>query len=487
MILNIFKTILLSSSFTLTIASCNLDQFPKDAISKENAWLSVKDAVRFSSGNNSLFRGVNGSGSIYITDLQSDLFNLTISFGNRGGGMHRWDFISSEPSVGSFWNNNYILINNCNNIIDNIDKLTAKDDDEKIKLKNIKGEAFLMRAISYHTLVVRFAKDYEPSSAKADKGLPLLLKFDNKEKLSRSSLEDTYKQIKKDIADARTLLTEPGKSNAVYLTTDVINAIEARVNLYMHNYAEAITQAKALIDKYPLNNDISSFKEMWLNDESSEIILKLCQAIDERNYSMGSYLAYNVGSKRFNPDIVPSKWILDLYEDNDIRKEVFYRKDTILCLDKEVTDVYMLNKYLGNPALKKSEYEYYHMPKVFRVAESYLIAAEAAYRLGDASAITYLNQLRSKRGASTITASGEELFKKIKEEWIREFIGEGQRLNDLKRWHDDIKRHDPQNSSILMKGDDYTELSKSANDKRVLWEIPLDDLKSNTNLTSNWE
>ena len=148
---------------------------------------------------------------------------------------------------------------------------------------------------------------------------------------------------------------------------------------------------------------------------------------------------------------------------------------------------HMLNKYPGNPKLKKSEYEYYQMPKVFRVAEAYLIAAEASYQANDeVNALKYLNDLRTQRGASVVTATGDALFKEIKNEWIREFVGEGQRMNDLKRWHDGLQRHDPQNQAILMIGADYTELTKEASDKRFLWEIPNNDMNANSNIEGNW-
>lgn len=91
---------------------------------------------------------------------------------------------------------------------------------------------------------------------------------------------------------------------------------------------------------------------MWLNDESSEIIFKSFQSVDERANAMTLYLSYSTATESFSPDFVPAKWVLDLYEDGDIRKEVYYRKDKITCLETTVNDVYMLNKYPGNPKLK---------------------------------------------------------------------------------------------------------------------------------------
>ena len=127
------------------------------------------------------------------------------------------------------------------------------------------------------------------------------------------------------------------------------------------------------------------------------------------------------------------------------------------------------------------------MCKPFRAAEAYLIAAEAAYRNGDEpTAQNMLTQLRASRQASAVTATGDALFQSIKEEWIREFVGEGQRLNDLKRWHDGFTRHDPQNQDVLATGIGMETLSVDADNMRFVWEIPANDLNSNKNLQPNW-
>lgn len=488
MMRNIFKTVLLSSTLALTVSSCELDQFPNDSISSETAWQTVDDAIKFRNGIYSYFKSINGGYLMYTADLQSDLFNATVSFSNRGGDMHRWDFEASQYDIEDIWSYNYITINNCNNILANIDAITGEDEEETATLSMIKGEAHLMRAICYHTLATRFTKDYEPASAATTLGLPLMTTPDPNAKPSRSTLAETYQLIKDDIRDARANLKTTGEANSIYFTVDVINALEARVDLYMHNYTSAVSLAEGLIANYPLDTDTESLSSMWLNDESSEIIYRTFQSVDERANSTGIYLQYSTATESFSPDFVPSQWVLDLYEDGDIRKDVFYRKDKITCLEVTTEDVFMLNKYPGNPALKKSEYEYYHMAKVFRSAEAYLIAAEASYMNNDeTNALAYLNDLRTQRGASAVTASGDALLKEIKNEWIREFIGEGQRMNDLKRWHDGMQRSNPQQESLVMTGTGFTTLSKTADDMRMVWEIPNNDLNANSNLVGNWE
>ena len=107
--------------------------------------------------------------------------------------------------------------------------------------------------------------------------------------------------------------------------------------------------------------------------------------------------------------------------------------------------------------------------------------------------MAYLNALRTKRGASELTRSGDLLFKEIKNEWAREFCGEGFRLDCLKRWGDAIVRTNPQNmNGDVLRNEDpsiTTELNITPEDaryKKIVWEIPSSDLQSNKNLKPNW-
>lgn len=489
MIRKIFNSIFVSSALLMGLTSCDLTLYPNDAIPSDASWETAKDAERFRTGIYSKLREVSGGKYEYTSDQQSDLFNSTISYGNRGGEMQRWDFTASQYDIEDFWQYNYYTIVNSNNIIENIDKITPEDEDENKRLAIIKGEAFLMRAYCYHSLVLKFAKDYEPNTAASDLGLPIVLTFDTEARPSRSTLAETYAQIKSDITSSRALLTTEGSPNSVYFTADVIDLFEARVDLCMHNFSNAVTLAEKVIGKYPLVNNAEALSSMWLNDESSEILFRVFQSSDERMNSWALYLNYNVGNSAFAPDYVPSKWILDLYEPSDIRKNVYYLTSKITCTDQSVTDVAMLNKYPGNPALKRTNpYEYYQMPKLFRSAEAYLIAAEAAFQSSnEPGARSFLNGLREKRGASAITSSGNQLYEEIKKEWIREFIGEGKRIDCLKRWGDGLTRRDPQNEVILNVGAQYTSFSTGADNIRFVWEIPNNDLNANPNLVPNWK
>ena len=471
-------------------ASCDLDKYPTDSIAQGEAWQSLTDAQNFRIGIYSYLQVISGGRNVYPQEFQSDLYNALAGFGNRGGDMHRWDFTSSQYDIEYIWQYNYVCINNCNNIINNIDNIAVESADEQAEANNIKGEAYLLRAYCYHTLAVRFAKDYDPSTAASNLGLPLVTMGDVNEKPSRSTLEQTYQLIKDDIAQARQLMNAGGEANSYFLTTDVIDALEARVDLYMHNYSEAVTLSQSIINKYPLAATEADLENVFLNDEGSEVLMRVQISTDDYsdNCENTGYLNWNSSNAAFSPDFVPSQWVIDLYEDSDMRKQAYFRLDSLVTNNIKAYDIYMLNKFPGNPSFETIGANlYYNMWKPFRSAEFYLIGAEASYQNNDeATALSLLNDLRTQRGASALSVSGAELFQCIKEEWIREYIGEGQRLDGLKRWGDGFTRHDPQDTSILSTGTGMESLSITGDNIRFVWEIPANDQNANENIEPNW-
>lgn len=490
---NIFKitySFAIISILSMAVVSCDMDKYPGGSLGTDKVkWDTVDDVQKFRTGVYSLFQSINGGLYSTSADYQSDLFNATIGFGNNGGDLYRWDFTSGQADIEKIWKDNYRCIVNLNNLLTNIDKVKTSDEDEINFIKNTKGETYLMRAICYHNLVIRFAKDYEPSTASKELGLPLIIEYNVEGKPSRSTLEETYKLIKEDITEARKLIVSKGKQDAIYLSQSAADLFEARVNLYMHDYSNAIRLASKLKDSYPLVSTEKQLENLWLNDTGSEIIFKAFSSKDERANEMDSFLNFNVSVKAFSPEFMPSLKVVNLYADSDIRKNVFLRKDIVQSQDERVDELFLLNKYPGNPSLLKKPYEYFNMIKVFRVSEAYLIAAEASFLNGDmAASAKWLNDLKVARGANPINTSGEELFSEIQDEWIREYVGEGMRLDQLKRWHLGLERknEEVQDTNILIVAPGYSELKVESDDVRFVWEIPVNDLEANTNLVPNW-
>ena len=190
---------------------------------------------------------------------------------------------------------------------------------------------------------------------------------------------------------------------------------------------------------------------------------------------------------------MPTQALLDLYSDKDYRKPVYFNEINVSTADGASASVYALNKYPDQGGLYKkygSSARFTSEPKVFRIAEMYLIAAEG-YAMSDdlGTASIYLNQLQENRikGFADVTyTSKDDIMAEIKNERAREFVGEGMHLFDLKRWHEGVKRGTPQDLSIcLLPGANTTELDKPADSHLMTWPIPRHELDVNPQIKQN--
>ena len=135
---------------------------------------------------------------------------------------------------------------------------------------------------------------------------------------------------------------------------------------------------------------------------------------------------------------------------------------------------------------------------MFRVAQMYLIDAEAQYRL-NGGGLDPLNQLRTARGLTALTSAdvtgnatlvdGTEipaLFKAIQDERGRELLAEGTRLYDLKRWGQGFQRNINSNLSPLVdkSGSYMQEMKQSSSNPKFVWPIPQSELTQNPNFGS---
>ena len=130
-----------------------------------------------------------------------------------------------------------------------------------------------------------------------------------------------------------------------------------------------------------------------------------------------------------------------------------------------------------------------NQPKIFRISEMYLIAAEAAANKGgqDIVASKYLNDLKAARiaGWKKTDYTGDDLTVAIRQERVRELFGEGHRMNDLKRWHIGFTRSAGQDPGLVMPGEKYAGLSMEADSPLFVWPIPIDEMQANPQMEQN--
>ncbi len=488
----------------IVFVSCeSLDQNPYEDISTEIGFKSIDNAEYWRNGFYRSLRNVSSGGLILASDVQSDLLNATTSYGNRRGLIHSWKIDSGEDYLTSVWRYRYQAIASINKCIENFPTIPTSTADEKNKLDQYLGEAYALRAYYFFQIVQRFSPKYQDSNKNTpDLGIPLQKAYDVNTLPNRSTLEQTYEQIFSDIKQAETLLAnKAGVKGSTTFTIDAVTALKARVYLEKQDYPNAYKYAKELVDagKYPLVSTQEALQKIWYDDDVEESIVQLFVSNpdelpllpDDKTsgvvMSNNIYLGYEAGNKKYIPDYVPSKWVVDLYEANDLRKAVYFKDLTVNLSGQDFTAT-LVHKYPGNKALYTGTTNYMHKPKIFRIAEFYLIAAEAAYKNGNENdAKEYLNDLRQKRGLANVTSSGTTLFEDIKKERLRELAFEGTRLDDLMRWGENVKRHDPQSTEYIMVNptDQFYQLEKNIGNNMFIWPIPGYDIGINPNLKQN--
>ena len=473
--------------------SCDMDRFPYDNIAREQSLESINDAKSWDNGVYSFFRGRQYGIYTFSQDVQADELNASLDYGNRNGPPHRWTtYTSDDYTIRDTWAAYYRALTNVNFLINAYPGLAEKltEADQKAQLNIYLGNAHFARAFYYNELALRWSKAYNPATASTDLSVPIVKEFDVSLKPPRATLKEVYDLILDDLSTAKTLLSSvEGTPQATRFNKDVVTAMEARVKLYMQDWDGAYTAANSLIasNKYPLEKDADGMEELWINDNSDEVIMQVfVDKPSELAAANNIYLGLQAATGKYTPDFIPSKWIVDMFEDNDIRKDAYFDKDlTVYIQGSDYNDIYLVSKYSGNPALfTGASTNYAHAPKVFRIAEMYLIAAEAAYKIPgrETASLKALNDLRTARGISAVNSSGATLFKDIKDERQRELAFEGFRLFDLKRWNEGFERRDPQNINVLSPGADYFTKKVSASDNKFVWGLPSRDITNNPSL-----
>lgn len=349
----------------------------------------------------------------------------------------------------SFWKPAYNYIYAANLAIEKL----AQSQGLSASLKNqLIGEAKFIRAFSFFHLVNLFGD------------VPLILssKYQNNAAAPRTSAVSVYTQIINDLTDAKNLLT------ADYITAERVRpnkwtaaALLSRCFLYTGQWQNAEAEANAIIASgiYTLEADLNN---SFLNG-STEAIWQLKPVRPGFNTYEG--LEILPSSPFSNPTYLIAANLLNSFESGDNRKSLWinsrvYNNDTLYFPFKY--------KVSNSPSLT----EYY---MVFRLAEQYLISAEAAVNLNNISGTQAgINIIRNRAGLGNIFANDIPSLKlAIEKERQAELFCEWGH-----RWYD-LKRTARANDVLLpIKGTTWQSTD-------VLWPIPQQEINLNPSLTQN--
>jgi len=477
--MNFKRYIYIIFSGVIGLASCKksfLDEKPPTSV-------PVADAIKTESDLNDAINGMYAAMRNYflygrdvpvLGDVLAD--NVYVSSTNSGRYLQEqnYTYIAINGEASDIWSQGYYSILQANRIIyaANTQFPTATNN-----VNQIKGEAYIARALNYLELVNFYAKPFtvDPTAL----GVPLVTTPTNITgafiKPARATVTAVYTKIISDLDSAYAIMpatntVHPVNSN--YLSKYAAKAIEARAYLYQGAYAKARDAALLVVSGggYSLTPS-TSFASYWASPTpvttKVETIFELALNTSTNNGFNGLDDIY---SQAGYGDILCYTALYDSYAATDVRKGLI-----------------LTGKRGGAPALIVNKFSNFTLAtekddiKIIRYAEVLLILAESYASLGDnANAQIYVNTVAQIRDPSFggYNSTGAQLVNDILNERRKELAFEGLRYFDLQRLNLPVNRPTQANTSPTLP-------TLAAGDSRRILPIPQAEVDANANVKQN--
>ena len=404
------KNIIISLT-SLALTACNLDYYPTTAVSDSS--LTESDYANLLTG---VYDGAQ-SIKINIDDIAAD--NLTSpgwwpDIDNNG------QTASTSSDINSLWNSHYKYVQLANNLIN----LIERTDNPSIGQIQIEAQARVIRAWLYSRIAQLWGD------------APLLLEVTD-ELVGRDPEVEIWKQVKADLEDG--VQNAPDFSDRGYVSKVAAKALLARTLLTGTAAIQDKARAQQLAEEIIASGQFelaANFADIWHAKSSNEIILQWTNLNGDsgsdgwfmRSDIVNLYEAENgAGSAgygeqgRYENQVDLAAY--NAFEEGDLRKEPTVRH-LKLASGAETWD-----------CVKYPSYNAADPWPVIRIAELYLISAEAQ---GYPAGVDRLNQLRQVRGLKALEAgsdiTADNFIDRIMAERRVEFYAEGHRWYDLRRW-----------------------------------------------------
>jgi starch-binding outer membrane protein, SusD/RagB family len=394
------KTIKILFITALTVAfalgSCNkaLDLKPFQSIDQSQALLTSNDVqITLVGAYNLLTNGNLYGGGIFVDPDLMATQNVTEWTGTFQGLTQMVDqqIPINNAFVEGVWLAAYAAINSTNNVLSALDKVNAADKDR------VEGEAKFIRGLTYFDLARLFGRAWNDGDPAVNLAVPIVLtptkSVDASSLVSRSTVAQVYQQAINDLSTAESKLPV---SNSFYASKYSAAAILARLYLQKGDYLNAVSEATNVISSgnYSLNaNYADEFpypgRSATHIDNTSEDIFAIqftAQTVNVINFNdfNTEFASSNDGGRG---DIAIDQSFVDEFADSDTRKALFYDDSGSLRTDK-------FSNIDGNA-------------HVIRLAELYLIRAEANLRISATSTIgdkpaNDVNTIRARAGIAPL-------------------------------------------------------------------------------------
>ena len=360
------------------------------------------------------------------------------------------------------WRQCYLHVGYMNSVLGVLEEVKSQD---KSEYEKIRGEALTVRSFFLFKLLQLFAP-YDNNEL----GIPVNTDPDAIIGGARLSQQEVYKRILDDLKEAMDMKTKNDNWNIFY-NKDILHALLAQVYMFKAGSAAAETDdwknaeqhADYIVQNYSLETSPEDLKgtitmvSAGARKTHSYALLSLAWSITPRSNVYSFWGAPVTGQ-------FPSEELLQLYTAGDIRPAVYF---------DATYGTYVKYSYVSSAA---ADYVV-----LFRVADIYLICAEANARLGNAKGTQLLNDFKRTRIVGFTSYPGSDIVDEIIRERRKEFCGEfDMRWLDMKRLNLSCTRRGLDEKSQGLR--DYT---LQAKDYRYALPIPMEEELSFNKIPQN--
>ncbi len=195
--------------------------------------------------------------SYYFTEWMGDQVGYTQGTRKRQNELriYAWEEVNAEPTDQDtpefFWSATYNAIAHANEVLAVVDQLPG----EEARRRAVRGEALLARAYGHFMLVNLFAKHYDPQTASTDLGIPYVTTPETEfiQTYRRATVQQVYDQVEQDLLEGLELVDGSFYRNSgkYHFTRPAALAFASRFYLFKYDFENCIRYSTELLGNDP--------------------------------------------------------------------------------------------------------------------------------------------------------------------------------------------------------------------------------------------
>lgn len=467
------------------VSACNKDLKPYDSKADADALNTLEDLQSATYG---AYAGIKVLGYsrefFWMSIYPGDNVALSGATTNPLYNAYNYNHFPAMSNATNFWREAYKAIYSANRVIEKI------SDGESPELDQLKGENIFLRDLTHFFLVRFFGRPY-PQGNGNNPGIPIK----NNTEIdfpARNTVKEVYDFVVSDLIKAAELMTVQKDSR--FASKEVAYALLSRIYLYKEQNDSAIFYANKVLNsgRYSLMATDPYKKYFTLHPEDNPETIFAIRFIPQDNQYYSA-----IGNQFYNDPVTQATGYGESYASmafvklqnenlNDVRHsfiELQRNPTTGDTLKRGNVPKFYVNKYNWQDGIANLS-----SPVILRLAEMYLIRAEANAKLGNyQEAIDDVNIIRKRAGLSgaALYTVGDlkgrgSVLDVVLEERRLELFFEGHRAFDLFRNNLPLIRNYPG-----FHGTDHYHFMVAPTDPQVIYLIPEHEMNANPNLVQN--